>query len=216
MGRKRASNCVVASSVPTIERNGTTSRCAMPPTFAVTSVSVGERLRCPRRANQHPIRAAAWARRARRKSACASRTGLPVACATAKPNTSPAAQAGSLPGVRTRSRFATHSGLPAAVIGVVMIGGSRLTIVVMEQRGVGSHRENGSESDLLTLTRRRWPRSGAQLRHCTPAPWNTLSQAGRCVRVRTAWMTASTAPTTTSGCPLGERCTKCPLRSAMA
>jgi hypothetical protein len=83
-------------------------------------------------------------RRARRKSVCASRTGLPVACATARPNTSPAAQAGSLSRVRARSRFATHSGLPAAVIGVVMIGGSRLTIVVMEQRGVGSHRENGA------------------------------------------------------------------------
>ena len=47
-------------------------------------------------------------------------------------------------------------------------------------------------------------------------PWNTLGQAGRCARVRTAWMIASTASTTTSGCPLGERCTRCPLCSAMA
>lgn len=61
-----------------------------------------------------------------------------------------------------------------------------------------------------------WPRSGAQLRHCTLAPWNTVGQAAKCVRVRTAWMIAGTASTTTSGCPFGERCTKCPLRSAMA
>jgi len=61
----------------------------MPPTFVVTSVSVSGRPRRRLRANQRPTRATEWARRARWKSACASKTGFPLACAIAKPNISP-------------------------------------------------------------------------------------------------------------------------------
>ena len=77
-GRKSASKFLVGSSAPTIRRRGTTSRRAGPPSGTVTAASVEGRLPFLRRTTQRPSRASACRRRARRKSACASRKGIPV------------------------------------------------------------------------------------------------------------------------------------------
>ena len=80
-----------------------------------------------------------------------------------------------------------HSGLPAAVVGVVVVDRSyRLTMMVIERRSDGHVGRPGAVRP--PPSRQRWPRSGARLRPCTPAPWITLWHAGRSVRFQTPWM----------------------------